>query len=282
MLLFALFAMLTFSAGALQQESTPNVPNQPSQDVAPRVQMSPYAQEREAALAPALQALKSKDYAAALADLRPLVEKYPNDVRVLLLAGNAARTSRQYEEALRYYQKATLQPHRGWAVEFGLIETEAALGLWEDFDAQRQKVRAAKENNDSELARLTGYVIDVFDVGNEQVTAMEFPMLMGRFHARYRFFIKSGSETDAADGKKWTPMIDLESDDVDQLQCAKAHPTDSVAGKRAFSLDGYPQPRTHTTLKFYPDGEPSYQQARADVIAALTGTLKALSSTTAH
>ncbi len=74
----------------------------------------------------------------------------------------------------------------------------------------------------------------------------------------------------------------MESDDIDQVEFKKRHPEDAAAGKRSFSMDGYFEPRTHATLKFYPDGEPSYREARADVTADLKGKLGAITSTTAH
>lgn len=67
----------------------------------------------------------------------------------------------------------------------------------------------------------------------------------------------------------FTPYIDVESDDIDQIDFAKAHPEKANAGERSFSLDSYPAPGTQRLIEFYPDGEPSYATVRADVFATL-------------
>ncbi|HZS53695.1 MAG TPA: tetratricopeptide repeat protein [Bryobacteraceae bacterium] len=272
--------LLALGHSCMAQEPPPANSGQSDQTTA-RVppQMSPYAQEREAVLAPALEAMKKRDYDGALDMLHTALEKYPNDGRVLLLAANAARLSKHYDEALLDYQKANSQPHTNWTAEFGLIETYAALGRWDDFDVERQKVRAAKQANDPTLAKVGGYLIDTFSISDKQVSVMEFPALAGRFHTRYRFFIAGPQPADQKNGG-WTPFVDLESDDIDQVEFAKKHPEDAAAGKRSFSLDGYSRPNTHATLKFYPDSEPTYREVRADVIANLSGTLKPMSTTT--
>lgn len=260
-----LFVFAAWSAGA--QQPTPPPP-------------STYAQQREAALAPGLEALKQKDYATALADFHVVLSQYPHDARVLMLAGNAAKGAKDYEEALADYQQA-LSISNSWPVRFSLIQTYAALGRWDEFGAERQKIRQAQQNGDPFLVKLTGYVIETFETGDYSVQVLEFPKLNGQFHTRYRFFVtaKDGGNTESA---QWTPHIDLESDDIDQVEFAKTHPEKAAAGERSFSLDTYLQPRSQGLIKFYPDGEPTYREVRADVIATISNKSKPLNSTTSH
>ena len=69
--------------------------------------------------------------------------------------------------------------------------------------------------------------------------------------------------------------------------------SDSVSaatGERSFSLDSYSAlkpnadgrgyTQTHSTIKFYPDGEPTYETVRSDVMKALEHPSGGISSTT--
>jgi hypothetical protein len=163
-----------------------------------------------------------------------------------------------------------------------LVETYAALGRWDDFDAERQKIRTARQNGDPYLVKVTGYVVETFEAGGHTVQAVEFPTLAGHFHTRYRFNLTDGQTAEAPESARWTPYIDLESDDIDQVEFAKTHPEKAAAGERSFSLDSYMQPRTHGTIKFYPDGEPAYREVRADVIAAISHNSRPPGTTTSH
>lgn len=244
-------------------------------------EMSPYAAQREAVIAPGLEAMRQKDYAAALENFRSTLLQYPNDGRVLMLAGNAAKATKNFDEAIEDYLKALHQPNSNpWPVRFSLIAAYAAAGHWDEFDAERQKVRTAKQGGDPFLAKVQGYVIDEFDIGDQHVTAAEFPALLGRFHTRYRFFLRPADQADNTAAPAWAPHIDVESDDIDQLEFAKLHPDKAAAGERSFSLDTYPAPGKQGLIKFYLDGEPTYRAVRADVISSVSQKLQPLSSTT--
>src|SRR5579871_5604203 len=84
-------------------------------------QQSPYAAAREQALAPALDALHQKQYEQALQQLERVLQIYPNDSRVLMLAGNAARGCHRYDRAASAYQAAIAHaPGALWPAHFSL------------------------------------------------------------------------------------------------------------------------------------------------------------------
>jgi hypothetical protein len=136
------------------------------------------------------------------------------------------------------------------------------LGRWQDFEAERIDTRKAALVGDRTLSTENGYPIEVFRAGNEFIRVIEFPTLHGKFHTRDRFLLYE--EKDTCTG--FIPYIDLESDDIDQVNFSKQHPDRAAVGDRSFSLDAYPTANSQGFIKFYPDGEPTYQTVRADVL----------------
>ncbi len=111
------------------------------------------------------------------------------------------------------------------------------------------------------FAKFTGYVIENIHDGERTVQVTEYPRLYGRFHTRYRFVLPSNPA-----GPPWKPYIDCESDDIDQVAFAKEHPDKAANGDRSFSLDGYLAPNTHSTIRLFGDGEPTYETVRKLVV----------------
>lgn len=226
---------------------------------------SSYAAAREQAIAPALDALHNKHYEQALERLEAVLQTYPNDSRVLLLTGNAARGCHRYDRAVSAYQSAIAHtPGALWPAHFSLVVTFAAMGQWEKFDAERQVIEKSRLSGDPYLAKVSAYVIDEFDSGSYHVKTVEYLQRLGRFHTHYRFFIEHSGDNPVPG--QWTPHFDCESDDIDQVDFARKHPLEAAAGLRSSSLDAYMSPYTHATIKLYADGEPSYQAVRQDFI----------------
>jgi tetratricopeptide (TPR) repeat protein len=69
-----------------------------------------YASQREALLAPGDDAMQRRDYATALKDYRIVLAEYPNDSRVLMIAGNAAWASGDLEQAAEYFRRCLARP----------------------------------------------------------------------------------------------------------------------------------------------------------------------------
>jgi hypothetical protein len=169
-------------------------------------------------------------------------------------------------------------------VHKSLVLVYAEQYKWAEFDAERKILQDARESGKTRLTMDDVDTIDILYVGSEQWEVRNFVTLQGRFHARYVFLHFGGGDT----ADRW---IMCESDDSDQEFFAKAHPEEAKAGKRSFSLDSYTAPRptqdgkgtsqTHGTIKFYPDGEPTYETVRADVLKVLEKKMGPVTSSVA-
>jgi hypothetical protein len=234
-------------------------------------------------LEPGKQALNNGDYAGAHQFFTAYVKDNPNSADALYLAGNASLGLKQYDDAAQSYLAAIkLQPSL-WAAHKNLVIVYAAQEKWTEFDQERARLLEARTNGEPGLSNRDADVIDVLYVGPERYIVRSFAELNGRFKARYNImhFGPNG---------KPDFWILCESDDVDQVFFAKAHPKEAAAGQRSFSLDSYTAPKptadgksytqTHGTIKFYPDGEPSYETVRVDVLRVLEHKAAPMSSTT--
>jgi len=245
--------------------------------------------KRNALIQPGLKYLEHGDSEAAFESFRSVLTTYPNDLSVLRFTAAAAMAAGQNEQALVLFQRALAQnPHNPWTMRNAVIILEARLGRWADFDRDVAALRSAKRNGmDHGLDGSTGFVIDEFYAGGGKVQGTIYPLQAGRYHTLYRFLLPQGwplvlpaqSSTAAAaaarcTGPDFQPHFDTESGDVDQAEFAKAHPDKAAKGDRSYMLDAYSSPCTQGLLAFYPDGEPTYEKARADVIRALTGPAK--------
>jgi hypothetical protein len=228
--------------------------------------MSEYAATRENALAPAFAADRCHDYPTSYSLFLKALEIYPNDVRVLMFTAEAAVHADQLEESIPLYQRALAQGgNYSLGLRAGLMQVFIKLNRWRDVEVLRLDTRRASLAGDKTLPPENGYPIDVLNTGKEFIRVIEYPTLSGRYHTRDRFLFYE--EKDPCTG--FTPYIDLESDAIDQIQFAKQHPDKAAAGDRSFSLDIYPSPGSQGLIKFYSDGEPTYQTLRSDVLAAV-------------
>jgi tetratricopeptide (TPR) repeat protein len=245
--------------------------------------------KRNALIQPGLKYLEQGDNEAAFESFRSVLTAYPDDFSVLRFTAAAAMAAGQNEQALVLFHRALAQnPHNPWTMRNAVIILEARLNRWADFDRDVAALRSAKRNGmDRGLDGSTGFVIDEFYAGGEKIQGTLYPLQAGRFHTLYRFLMPPGrplmlpdqSSATAAAAARCTdpdfqPHFDAESGDVDQAEFAKAHPDKAAKGDRSYMLDAYSSPCTQGLVAFYPDGEPTYEKARADVIRALTGPVR--------
>jgi tetratricopeptide (TPR) repeat protein len=230
----------------------------------------------------AKQALGKGDYASAEKLLTAYVKENPGDADALYLQGNAFLGLKQYDAAAQSYLAAVKAQPSLWAAHKNMVIAYAAQEKWKEFDQERALLKDARAKGESGLNANDVDVIDVLYVGDDRYIVRAFAQLGGRFNNRYTF-MHFGPDN------KPDYWIACESDDVDQITFAKAHPKEAAAGQRSFSLDSYtgPKPtadggstRTHGTIKFYPDGEPSYETVRADVLSVLQHKTNPMSTTT--
>lgn len=228
------------------------------------------------------QALEHERWAEAQKFFENFLQQNPDSALAQYYLGFAYFGQKQYPQAEQVFLKLTRMVPSNWGVHSNLAEVYAAEERWPDFDRERKLVHDARQRGEQGLSKNGNDVIDVLYVSNERYIVREFDPLVGHFHTRYNVthFGKDG---------KADFWIACESDDVDQTFFAQKHPKEAAAGQRSFSLDSYSQSfnatgqlvgQTHGTLKFYPDGEPTYETVRTDVLNALQHKAAAMSTTT--
>jgi hypothetical protein len=215
--------------------------------------MSEYSADRENALAPANALFACRDYAGAFAIYLRVVDQYPNDARVLMLAGEDAINAGLTEEAIPLLERSLAHspPKYTGSTRTLLMRAYIKLNRWQDLEAERLDAWNASLAGDTSLPPDKGYAIEEFKApSGEFVNSIEFPMLHGPNRTREQFTLIG--EKDHCTG--FTPHIDLESSGPDHI----------------FSLYAYPAADSRSLLDSYPTGEPSYQAIRTDMLAALS------------
>lgn len=245
----------------------------------PAATPTPEALKRNELMKPGLEQLRRGDAAAALTAFRPALEAYPNDNVVLSYSAEAAMESHQDAAALDFFNRGLLQaPQDPWHMRIAMLLLDARLGHWPDFYRDQAKLKKAKQYGEKELASTAGFLVDDFEVAGRAVKVVYFPMLTGQYKALYRFVLPAPPAVDvppaAAEGDLCTdlnfyPYIDVESDDADQTTFQVNHPDLAAKGERSYSLDFYPAACSQALIKFYSDGEPTYETVRADVMKFL-------------
>ncbi|HXE09714.1 MAG TPA: hypothetical protein VN612_17550 [Acidobacteriaceae bacterium] len=227
------------------------------------------------------QALAKNDFAAARDFFAAYLKDNPDNLEAKFDAGNAALGLRDYDTAAQDFHQVIARNPAMWPAHKNLVIVYAGQGKWTDFDQERAAIQQARLQRSPGLTATDADVVDIIYVGPDRYIAKAFATLNGRFHVRYNIYHLN--EEGKAD--YW---IACESDDVDQTFFAKKHPKEAAAGERSFSLDSYTQivkvgdhlTQTHGTIKFYPDGEPTYETVRADVVSVLEHRTAPISSTT--
>lgn len=227
-------------------------------------------------------ALAKSDFADAQSFFTQYLQGDPHNAEALFLEGNAELGLKNYPAAKTRYEEAIAARPDLWAAHNNLVIVYAKQGDWKDFDAERATIAAAHAAHKPGIPENSSAVIDVLDVNGTKYLVRAYDPPEGHFHTRYNFYHLG------ADGRP-DGWISCESDDIDQVSFAKAHPQEAAAGKRSYSLDSYSaiatlpngqRTQTHGTIKFYPDGEPTYEKVRADVVRVLEGRAAPMSSTT--
>jgi tetratricopeptide (TPR) repeat protein len=251
--------------------------------VAQQPQTPPTATMTPDPLAVGKQALAHNDYETAQTFFANYLKDNPESTEALLFAGNTALALKQYESAAHDYQSVIAKQPSLWPAHKNLVIAYAAQNKWPEFEQERKLLQAARDRGTPGLSSKDVDVIEVLYAGSERYMVRAYSELTGRFKPRYNFthFGKDG---------KLDFWISCESDDIDQVSFAQKHPKEAAAGQRSFSLDSYTPAapnsngqgftQTHGTLKFYPDGEPSYETVRADVIKVLEHRTGPMSTTT--
>ena len=227
-------------------------------------------------LAVGLAALQKGDYASAKTFFANYLSGSPNDAEARLYLGGAEMGLKDFPAAIKDLQAVIAVKPDLWTAHTNLVLAYAESLDWADFDKERALIKTARDNNAPGLDKQRGDVIDLLQVGAKTYSVRYFYELHGQFNTRY-VFLHFG------DDGKLTDYIQCESDDADQGFFKQAHPKEAAAGARSFSLDSYTvneKGMTQGLIKFYTDGEPTYEVVRADALKALMGQATPAASTT--
>lgn len=225
---------------------------QPSVSGSSSAQVSTYASHREALLVPGNEAMKRGDYAAALEDYQKVLAEYPKDSRVLMVAGNAARTAGKLEEAADYYRRSLERPgDHPLGIRLSLLQVNAALGHWDDFAQEQRAVEEAATGGDPQLPGVlkSGLLLEQLTVGSLHVEAIDYPEPDQADGVRYRF--RLGGRPSA---NVFVSHIDL---------------VELPGNPEQFVLEQYSGPQRKTLIRSYSAAEPAYHEIRAEVLRLL-------------
>jgi hypothetical protein len=158
-----------------------------------------------------------------------------------------------------------------WRARVKVIQACQALGDGARIERERNELLALRRSGTSpELMRELRYCREQFRAGDLPVVAYEIFEPAGEMRVFYQFLV--GQPDGTLIGQYSLGSYDSTTGVLREQ--GKIGPED-----RVYHLDWYGAGRGHTTFRFF-SHLPSYDQARADVIAATSGSLPALSSFT--
>jgi tetratricopeptide (TPR) repeat protein len=206
-----------------------------------------------------LAALRANQPQAALDIFQQVLRVHPNDAAANLLAASAAVSLYKGAAAVDYAEKARQLDPQNWKVHTTLVVAYSEAGKKEQRDQERATLRKLHDDpNAPDAMQTSGFLLDLFPVGQYRVEAVEYFHPVGKFHIYYRFIVRG------ADGKP-VAQIDAESNDFDESSWAKAHSDEAAAGARQFQLVDE-SAGAHTDYGMF-SGTADYDKIRAQVSA---------------
>src|ERR1700683_4786035 len=165
----------------------------------------------------------------ALIDFQEVLKTNPGDAAANLLASTAAVELFQGQLAVQYAEKARQLDPRNWKIHTTLVAAYSSAGMKQQRDQERTLLQELPRTGGADARVATGFLVEMFPLGNYRVDAIEYFEPMGKFHTYYRFLVRR------QDGHRvWE--VGVQSDDFDQKSWAAAHATDATAGEMRFQL----------------------------------------------
>jgi tetratricopeptide (TPR) repeat protein len=215
------------------------------------------------------EAIAAKEFAKAKAVFVGYAAGHPNDAQGFLGEGEADIGLHRYETAEMEDRKAVALEPELWIAHKDLVLIEAKLGRWEEFDRERAVLRAARERGAPNITARESDVIDSFSVGGEEWIVREYFEPVGRSQARYNFerFVAGKAAEYVSLEPANAAQNALKRDEQVQIGADSA----AVDAKR-WALNWYTG-SGHGTVKMYAEGEPKYEQVRADAMRWLRASV---------
>jgi tetratricopeptide (TPR) repeat protein len=214
-------------------------------------------------------AMDRKDYPAAEKFFSDYVTKHPKALTAMLMLGMTRIELKNFDGAIDTFSTLLNIWPDDWHAHIGLVQAYARKGDWKDFDKERALLKAARDSNARGIQLVgDGDVIDVLTVAGQQYTVKSYYKPVGPHQTHYVFL-------HIVDDANLKEFLTCDSDDGDQVEFKRLHPKEAAAGARSFSLDPWEvvnnEPVHGHVYRFY-DGEPTYEELRADVLKVLNMT----------
>lgn len=205
-----------------------------------------------------LAALQAHHPNQALADFQQILQTDPSNAVAALYAATAALEQYNGPLAVQYAEKARQLDPQSWKVHTTLVAAYAAAGDKQKRDDERAVLAQLHATGAADARKASGFLLQMFQVGLDQVDAIQYFEPVGKFHTYYRFLIRDP-------GGHSSREIDVQSNDFDQKSWAAAHPAQATAGERQFQLTDASGTADYSMFS----GKPDYDQIRAMVVAIL-------------
>jgi len=227
----------------------------------PEIPVAPDAVGGGPTLAQGMAALRDNQSRAALTDFQRVLAADPGNTAANLLASTAAVELFEGPLAVQYAEKAEkLDPHN-WKIHTTLVAAYAAAGMRQQRDHERALLEELHRNGPSDARLATGFLVEMFPLGQDRVDAIEYFEPMGRFHTYYRFLVRQ------PDGRRvWE--VDVQSNDFDEKSWAEAHPAEAASGNRQFQISGHGDGDASVDYRMF-SGKANYDNIRVMVIESL-------------
>ncbi len=179
-------------------------------------------------------------------------------------AGRHLQDARRNEAALEHFQRAAALAPRDWRIRERLVQVHQALGNTARRDAEREALLALHREG---LMDQDFYIREQWHEGPWLIAVVENLELKGDWARRYEFQVFGAS------GERPERVISLGSYAFTNDFAREKNPS----APRLFHLDAYGADDSHETYGLF-EGEPSYDDTRARVLAILRGELPPSSS----
>ena len=205
-----------------------------------------------------IDALKARQPQQALDLFEQVPKANPDDPVANLLAATAALNLYRGDLAVTYAEKARDLDQGNWKVHTTLVVAYAVAGKKELRDQEREILRKLHDDRRApEAMQAKGFLLEMFQVKQYRIEAIEYFHPVDKLHIYYRFVIRN------PEGRRvW--QIDAESNDFDQNSWTKAHPDEAAGGKRQFQLVGDDRD-LHVDYHMF-SGTPDYDSIRSQVV----------------
>jgi len=200
------------------------------------------------------------------------VKENPDSAEAWFYLGGCEIGLKNFDAAIADFQKVLALKPDAWVAHNNLSLIYAEKGDWAAFDKERAIMKDARDKNLPGVDKTSGDTIDEFSVNGEDYEVRYFYTLHGGYQVRY-LILHFGK-----DGKA-DHWIEIESLDVDQATYKQAHPKETAAGGRVYTMDTMQANGNQGLIKFY-EGEPTYETVRTDAMKVLQGQSKPSATTT--